>query len=97
MSERHFDLANLLAPQQFVDDGEIVADGMLGILDGFGLRRALRPATRQAWNGYGEAFFGLMEGNSVVHGFFPTTAPRIAGVHPNAKDTPCRRTPQTEL
>ena len=53
----NFDFANVGAGQLLVDDGEILADGVLNVLKCLGFGLALRPASRKTGNGNAHPFF----------------------------------------
>ncbi len=67
MLHRDFDLAHVLAPNLIFDDGQVIADGILDVLNSLLLRCALGPAARQARNRNSETFLRLLQSDAVFH------------------------------
>ena len=65
---RDVDFSDFLALQRFLYRREVLANGILDILQSLVLRLALRPATRKAWASDAEALFATLNGDLVPHG-----------------------------
>src|SRR5262245_60154080 len=64
---RDFDLADDGALEKFIPHREVFLDRVLDVLKRFFLGRALRPTTRQSWNGHAVAFVSLEQCDLVPH------------------------------
>jgi hypothetical protein len=65
---RDFNLADLGVPGELGDNRQILANGVLDVLESFVFGRPLRPATRQSGDRDAEAFFGRIKRDFVFHG-----------------------------